>query len=363
VRIALLHPSYWPEVRRGGERLVHDVAAGLSREGHDVTILTSHRARTATTVEEGVTVVRAYRPPTAPLHARGFEYHLTNMPSAALRARTGGFDVAHAFFLPDARAAVAARRVGGPPVVYTFTGIATREWLHARRLRERMARHSVRRAEAVTVLSRAAAGPFREHLGREPEVIAPGVLTDRFAVDVPRAAEPTLLCAASLDDPRKRGPLLLEAFARLRRRRPEARLVLAGPGDPTQGAGELALPEGASRIEVTGDPELARAYAGAWATVLPAVHEAFGLVVAESLAAGTPAVGARSGALPELLGDERVGVLFDPDDADGLAAAMEAALDLGERPETAAACREHAAAWDVAESVRSYEDLYARARG
>lgn len=60
MRIALLHPSYWPEGRRGGERLVHYVAVGLRREGHDVTVLTSHRARTATAVEEGVTVVRRY---------------------------------------------------------------------------------------------------------------------------------------------------------------------------------------------------------------------------------------------------------------------------------------------------------------
>jgi hypothetical protein len=44
VRIALLHPTYWPEVRRGSERLAHDLATALANRGHEVTLLTSHDA-------------------------------------------------------------------------------------------------------------------------------------------------------------------------------------------------------------------------------------------------------------------------------------------------------------------------------
>src|SRR5439155_1593557 len=83
----------------------------------------------------------------------------------------------------------------------------------------------------------------------------------------------------------------------------------------------------------------ARAYAGAWASVLPSVDEAFGLVLIESLAAGTPAVAARSGACPEIIDDDRVGRLFAPDDADDLLRAMEEALDLGSEAETSAPSR------------------------
>src|SRR5437763_16078905 len=41
VRIALTHAYSWPEVRRGAERMVPDLARALSGRGHDVTVITS----------------------------------------------------------------------------------------------------------------------------------------------------------------------------------------------------------------------------------------------------------------------------------------------------------------------------------
>ena len=361
MRVALLNPSYWPEVRRGGERLVHDVARGLARRGHDVTVLTSHRARTTVEMEEGVRVVRSYRPPTKLMHRRAYEYHLTNVPTAFSRTLTGRYDVAHAFFLPDAWAAGRAHAVGGPPLVYSFIGIPTREWAVAQRYRLPMATRAVDEAAAVTVLSEAAAAPFRQFLLREPTVVPGSVSLEDFAVEAPPAAVPTLVCAASLSDPRKNGPLLLRAFEALRRRRPDVRLELVGAGDPTQGGVALDLPAGAVVREPADDASLARAYASATATVLASVHEAFGLVVVESLAAGTPVAGVRSGALPELLADPRVGALAEPGDVSGLAEAMDRALELGEDPDTARHCRDAAGAYDEAAVLPRYEQLYEEA--
>jgi len=361
MRVALLHPSYWPEVRRGGERLVHDVARGMARRGHEVTVLTSHRARATTRMEEGVRVVRSYRPPTKLMHRRAYEYHLTNVPTAFARTLAGSYDVAHAFFLPDAWAAVRARALGGPPVVYSFIGIPTREWAVAQRYRLPMVIEAVEEAAAVTVLSEAAAEPFRRFLLREPTVVPGSVSLADFAAPESSPEAPTLVCAASLSDPRKQGPLLLRAFEGLRRRRPEVRLELVGVGDPHQGAPDLDLPPGVHRRELHDDAALARAYAGATASVLASVHEAFGLVVVESLAAGTPVAGVRSGALPELLADDRVGALAEPGDEAGLADAMERALALGEEPATAARCREQAARYDEAAVLPRYEALYEEA--
>ena len=359
VRVALLHPSYWPEVRRGGERLVHDVARGMARRGHDVTVLASHRARTRVATEQGVRVVRSYRPPTKPLHRRGYEYHLTNVPTAFARTLAGGYDVAHAFSLADAWAAVHAHTVGGPPVVYSFIGIPTREWSTSARYRLPMALKAVRGSAAVTVLSEAAAAHFRRQLLRDPMVVPGSVSLEEFAVRRPPAAAPTLVCAASLSDPRKQGPLLLRAFEKLRRTRPDARLELVGVSDPHQGGAELNLPAGAVRRELRDDGALARAYAGATASVLASVEEAFGLVVVESFAAGTPVAGVRSGALAELLADQRVGALAEPGDEAGLlAAAMDRALELGEDPATATVCREHAARYDESVVLPRYEALY-----
>ena len=362
MRVALLHPSYWPEIRRGGERLVHDVARGMASRGHDVTLLTSHRARPTITTEEGVRVVRSYRPPTKPLHSRGFEYHLTNVPTAFARTLAGRYDVAHAFFLADAWAAVQAHAVGGPPVLYSFIGIPTPDWPGSARLRSPMARRAVKGAAAVTVLSEAAAAQFRRVLRRDPVVVPGSVNAADFDLEEVPAEAPTLVCAASLSDPRKQGPLLLRAFEALRRTRPDARLDLVGLADPHQGDADLRLPPGASRRELRDDAALARAYAGATASVLASVDEAFGLVVVESLAAGTPVAGVRSGALAELLADSRVGALAEPGDEAGLAEAMDRALELGERPATAAICREHAARYDESVVLPRYEELYEQVR-
>jgi glycosyltransferase involved in cell wall biosynthesis len=358
MRIALLHPTYWPEVLRGSERIVHDLGAELASRGHEVSLITSHRRRASVSEEEGMRVIRARRPPRPP-GAGAYEHHLVNAPNVWRRLRGGRFDVVHAFFPVDAWVAVRLRQRGGPPVVATLHGIPTRQYLVARRYRLEMLRAGAAGADECTVLSAAAADPFRRYLFREPRVLPPGVLADRYRSDVPRAAEPTIVCAATLGDPRKRGSLLAAAFARLRAKVPGARLLVLRGRDPILSGAVPALGEGAEWVDPVREPEdLAPLYAGAWASVLPSVEEAFGVVLTESLAAGTPVVADRSGAGPEIVTDDRVGRLFNGDDEADLARAMEEAVELGSRPETAELCRARAADYDWSRVVARYEDVY-----
>ena len=359
MRIAQLNPTYWPEVMRGTERLVHDLGSRLAADGHEVSVLTTHRGPRVVAVEDGLRIVRRRRPPElSPL--RWYEYHVASVPGAVRELLTGGFDLAHVHFPSDAWAAALARRMGGPAYVFTLHGIPTREYLVARRYRLEMLERAVAAASACTVGSEAAARPFRDYLLREPLVIHPGIAGAQFALERPREPEPTLICAASLGDPRKRAGLLFEAFERLRRSRPKLRLRAFESRDPVMSRAIQAPPAGVELLPAESDPrELARLYASSWASVLPAVEEAFGLVLTESLAAGTPIVADRSGAGPEILaGDERIGRLFDRDDATDLARALDEALDLGADPETAARCRGRAALFDWSLLVPRWEELY-----
>lgn len=308
-------------------------------------------------------MARSWRPPELPL-LRSHEYHLGSAPTVIWRLLRGNHDVVHAFFPTDAWAAVQARRLGGPPVIFSMHGIPTRQYLVARRYRLEMLTATVARADACIVLSEAAAIPFRHHLLRDPQILPPGVFCDAFASDQPRAPEPTLVCAANLGDPRKRGELLMTAFRELRARRREVRLLVVRSPDPFLArAGEPRLPAGAEWIEADRTSELARAYAMAWASVLPAVEEAFGLVLIESLSAGTPVVAARSGAGPEIVSGDEVGRLFDPDDPHDLAEAMDQALELGGRSDTAAACKRRALDFDWSRLVGRFEEIYASSVG
>jgi glycosyltransferase involved in cell wall biosynthesis len=362
MRLALVNPTYWPEVRRGTERVVHDLALALTRAGHEVTVLTSHRGGRSVAVEDGFRVVRRRRAPSGRLARRGFEHHLLHGPTQAGKWLSGRYDVVHTFQVADAWAAVHVRRfLGGPPVVFSLHGIPNTRSLSSRRYRAPMLRRVIRWASAVTVLSEAAAEPFRRHLGAEPRILPGAVFGEDFAVEVERAGVPTIACAASLADPRKRGELLLRAFAALRERRPEARLLLAGGDDPFAAGVDPALAPAAERVAADRSEDLARVYATAWASVLPSVDEAFGLVLVESLAAGTPVVAARSGASPEVLPAGAPALLFEPDDEDALARALEEVLELAGRPGLADECREAARPWHWSAVLPRYEALYEEA--
>lgn len=360
MRIALLHPTYWPEVRRGSERLIHDLAATLARRGHEVTLLTTHPGPSSTIAEDGFTVVRSRRvpqPPTLGLH----EDYLGNVPEVGWRLARGRFDLAHAFHLAPGWAAVKARRFGGPPVVLSFHGTPFRSHLVARRYRLEMMQTVVAGASAVSVLSEAAAEPFRRYLLREPKILPGGVVVDRFAVDVPRAERPSLVSVASLGDPRKRGQLLLDGFRVLRERVPNARLSVVRTPDPFLSPYELDLPEGARWIEPTSTAEIAAAYAGAHASVLTARDEAFGLVLVESLAAGTPVVAADSGACSEILDRDGIGALFEGDSPEAVADALAEGLELGRDPAIESRCRARATDFDWGRVADLYESAYAEA--
>jgi D-inositol-3-phosphate glycosyltransferase len=58
--------------------------------------------------------------------------------------------------------------------------------------------------------------------------------------------------------------------------------------------------------------------------VVPSYYESFGLVALEAMACGTPVVASSASSVPEAVGD--AGLLVDPLDVDGLAAALETAI-------------------------------------
>ena len=351
MRIALLHPTYWPEVRRGSERLAHDLAAALARRDHDVTVLTTHDAPRAVEGVDGFEVVRARRLPQLPgMH--WYDEYAGAIPATVTGILRGGYEIVHALYPVDGWSARLAQNLGGPPYALSIHGVVNREYLVRRRHRLEMLRAAAADAVAVSALSEAAAEPLRRFALASPVIVPGGVAPADYNGPVERPATTRLLCPASLDDPRKRGSLLGEAFGLARERVADARLVLAGDPGGLEGAG-------IERAEPATTPALAAAYRGATATVLPSDDEAFGLVLVESLAAGTPVVAARAGGCPEIVDDPRIGRLFEPGDAAGLARAIGEAIALAADPETAGRCRGHARRWDWDVVVERYEALYA----
>ena len=351
---ALMNFGYWPEVQRGNERIVHDLAVELARRGHRPSIITSHPGRPAQTTEEGVRVVRNWRPPDAPLRLRRVQENLTHLPFSYLQLRRSLPDVAVAFFLTDAVAAARWSRETGRPAVYSFTGIFGRENVSNVRLRRRMIEIATRETDAVLALSEAARDSIWRWLSIEARVIHPGVDLSRFEPG-DRAPVPTIGCAADAADGRKRVPLLVAAFALVRKELPNAELLLVEPGDHEL-ADELREAPGV-RLMPRGIDTAQTIFQSSWASVLPSEREAFGLVLIESLACGTPVVGTRDGAIPEIIDRPEIGRLFEGDERD-LAEALLETLDLIDDASVPGACRSRAGDFSIERSATAHEDLF-----
>jgi glycosyltransferase involved in cell wall biosynthesis len=240
-------------------------------------------------------------------------------------------------------------------------GVPQREGLAARRLSLRLIGDAVTKSDAVLALSKAAATAMRRWLGVDPRVIYPGVDVERFSPGGERDPVPTIACAAATDDPRKRVDLLARAFRIVRRERPDARLLLDTPRrDPSAAARLEAISDGIEFFDSApgGVPEVFRR---AWVSALTSYNEAFGLVLVEAMACGTPAVGTRDGGIPEIVNGPEVGRLFDGDDEQALGRALLEALELSTDPATAGRCRERAERFSTercaAEHVALYREL------
>src|SRR5581483_1034760 len=181
---------------------------------------------------------------------------------------------------------------------------------------------------------------------RTPKVLSPGVRLREFPTKSSadrRPGPPRILFASDASARNKAVDLALTAVTDLRAEGSEVELVLGGPGDHSWALDGLGRrrseAERAVRVLGVGDlSDLPGRYRDADVTVLPSRGEAFGLVLVESLASGTPVVCSTSGGMAEIVGDAPVGRVFRHNDVDDLRRALVEALQLAADPATPARC-------------------------
>jgi glycosyltransferase involved in cell wall biosynthesis len=332
-----------PGFKRGGiERVAHDLADGLARRGHHVTIH-SHDPRPPGAAYE-----------VAPLPWRHFVStwagrrltmgYLGNVLAVVARFGDAEVIMAHGDSL--------LLSFGRTPVLRVMHGSAIDEARTATSLGRRILQFGVYGLELLTaIVHRHCVAVSANTRRRNPfiELIIPnGVNRTLFHPDpTERTATPTIVFVGALRG-RKRGAWLLEQFTgRIRPRCPGAELHMVcerGPSRP-----------GVTYHNGLGDHELASLYRRAWVCAAPSTYEGFGLPYLEAMASGTPVVATPNAGSVEVLARGRYGRLAG--DAEFADAVCHVLNDQPSRDAMAAAGLKRAAELSLDRTLDAYESL------
>lgn len=215
-------------------------------------------------------------------------------------------------------------------------------------------------AQRVLACSRAAVAAQRQLSGRRAEVVTvyPGVDLERLErtehARVGREAlgidEQAVVIGIVARLERWKGvDIVIRAFAQLARAHPRLQLVVVGGPHPPQPAYAEELQQlprtlGIQRVTFTGHQTDASKWMCEMDIVVSASFgEPFGMVIVEAMALGKAVVATRAGGPPEIVTDGVNGLLVEPGDVSGLAAALSRLIESSRlRRQLGAAGRERA---------------------
>jgi len=242
-----------------------------------------------------------------------------------------------AWAYPDACAAVLAARALGKPCVIKAHGTDVNVVLR-RGLARSIASLVLPYADAAVAVSRPLAeglvrlGVPRERVFHVPNGVDAALFFPqdraeaRRALDVP--ADARLVLFVGRLEPQKGIGELLSAFEGLRARVPRAMLALVGDGVSRDEVRARTAAWGPSALQLGPLPheQVAAWMAACDVLTLPSWAEGTPNVVLEALASGRPVVASRVGGIPDVLRDDRAGLLVPPRDARALRDAIAHAL-------------------------------------
>jgi glycosyltransferase involved in cell wall biosynthesis len=379
--VKVVHVTLRFDAPGGVETNVRELSRRLRGLGDDVEVFASDLYEEASWDRRS-----NYRPEVdgVPVRRFGIRRHL--VPRLNLPMMVGlidaladsGADVIHAHshrYGHVLQAAAVAARTGIPLVVSTSYHPADRRESRRNRLLLRLDDHAFgmtayRIARAVVVQSELERRLLAEFAPADRlRIVPPGVDLAEWShpeddradgIELPEAY--TLYAGRIASN--KGLPFLVEALARVppAERRP---LVLMGSDWGERHAIEaLAARLGVGdRLRFLGHVEARSAYRAVFrrarAFVLPSEWEAYGFVLLEAMAARTPIIASAVGAVPEVVGQGRLGALVPYGDSAALARAL---VEVGrEAPEAAERTRlgwEHVQTLDWARSAQRFHDLY-----
>lgn len=263
---------------RGADRAVADLC-GVLAETHEVLLVTGEGAALAYPVDPRVEVARI------PLESTALAERLQAIkPNLIISTGTDEIRDLDAAF-PAAFPA---------PVVQQFHIFPPSAFKPRRWLRNARTKRALRRCAAIQVLLGDFVEVTRKVLKYGGRIAAIGNIAPELRPLPPAAGAPVIIYPAAFHKD-KRQALLLRAFALLKKRVPDARLILAGKGKAKDVGGLRQLARRLGIAESVDFPgyigDLRTAFAAASVVAFPSRMEGFALTLVESAAAGRLVVG------------------------------------------------------------------------
>jgi phosphatidylinositol alpha-mannosyltransferase len=362
MRVGLVCPYAW-DTPGGVSAHIDDLRRALMRLGHEAVVLAPAEDEDA--LPDYVT--SGGRP--ISISSNGSVAKINFGPGPAARARRwikeSDLDVLHVHEPIGPTLSLLSIWVAEGPIVATWHSslASSRREVNAGVPMVRSAMEKVRARIAVSEYARRS---LVEYIGGDAVLISNGVDCSLYAGDEPlpgRArGQGTLMFLGRIDEPRKGLPILLEALPRVLAAFPEVTVLVAGPGDIAQ-VRRTIDPAVADRVEFLGlvsQQDKARALHSADIYVAPNTGgESFGIILLESMAAGTPVVASDIEAFQRVLLDGRAGVHFRNGDPHDLAQRLiDLLIDAPRRAELRAIGYARAAEFDWATVARRVVEVY-----
>jgi phosphatidylinositol alpha-mannosyltransferase len=359
VRVGLVCPYSW-DVPGGVQSHVRDLARVLRARGYSVGVLAP--GERSTDPDEGVETVGR----TVPVPYNGSVARLAFGPRVAARTRRwlreGEFDLVHVHEPGTPSLSLLALWASEQPVVATFHTATQRS--RAMASVASLVRPSMEKISARIAVSEVARETLVKHVSGEPVVIPNGVdhaaLSHAPVQEQWRRPGPTIAFLGRVDEPRKGFAVALDAFSDVRRRRPTARLIVAGPVADPDRVVPHSLRESVHMLGVVSDADRARLLRSSDVFIAPNTYgESFGIVVVEAMAAGAAVVASDLPAFRAILGATETGLLFPVGDAPAAAGLIDSLLaDDSARSELGARATLEAKRYDWAQVIVDIEGVY-----
>ena len=366
MKIGMVSPYAW-DVPGGVQAHIKDLARYFQNQGHEISVLAP--ALDEKDVKEDFVVV-AGRPVAIPYN--GAVARVLFGPVAATRVRQwihkSDFDVMHLHEPAIPSLSLLACSIAEGPMVGTFHVAAPKQKVAfaiapllepvIEKLRARIAVSEVAR-ETLTI-----------HLDTDAVVIPNGIAVDSFASAQPREEwqrELTIGFLGRFDEPRKGLDLLLKALPMIVKSVPNARILIAGPGEGLE-LMQSVPPSLRSKVSFLGRlSELEKASFLRSIDIYVAPNtggESFGIILAEAMASGAAIVASDLPAFESVLGGGRYGLTFKNEDSSDLARQI---IHLSSNPSNRAQlqqrAREGAKRFDWSEVGPEVMNVYEIARG